>query len=298
MTHIPVGSRRPTASGVLRLFPVFLPMVSTSTHQGATPASGRITGLRSRQKSRTNHPRRMLHPGADRAADASEVTRFLAVTSGTSSWCLPSLETRWIAGSSSGRLGLVEAYLETERLILRRFTPDDADLLIELDSDPAVMRYLTGGEATTAEEVRERLLPYILSLYERWEGNFGLFAAHAKDSGDFVGWFHLRPEQEAPREEVELGYRLRQAEWDKGYATEGGRGLVDKGLTDLDVRFVWAATMTANVASQKVMEKIGMTLAETIPTPPDMQMCEGAERGGVRYQIDREGWRAAVESGG
>ena len=196
-------------------------------------------------------------------------------------------------------MGLVAAYLETERLTLRRFTPEDADVLIELDGDPAVMRYLPGGgEATTPEEVRERLLPYILSVYERWDGNFGLFAAHAKESGDFVGWFHLRPEHEAPQEEAELGYRLRQAEWGKGYATEGGRGLVDTGFTDLDVRLVWAATMTANVASQKVVEKIGMTLAEKIPTPPDMQMCEGAERGGFRYQIDREGWKAAVETGG
>ncbi len=181
----------------------------------------------------------------------------------------------------------MDLYLETERLTLRRFTPDDADLLIELDSDPAVMRYLTGGAATTAEEVRERLLPYILSVYERWNGDFGLFAAHARDSGDFVGWFHLLPEHEAPQKGVELGYRLRQAEWGKGYATEGARGLVDKCFAELDVRRVWAATMTVNVASQRVMEKIGMTLAEKIPTPPDMQTCEGAERGGWRYQIDR-----------
>jgi RimJ/RimL family protein N-acetyltransferase len=191
-------------------------------------------------------------------------------------------------------VGQVDPYVETERLTLRRFTHADADLLIELDSDPAVMRYLPGGgEATTAEAVRELVLPDILSGYEKWDGSFGLFAAYAKDSGDFVGWFHLRPSHGAPQDEVELGYRLRRAEWGKGYATEGGRGLVDKGFTDLGVRLVWAATMTANVASQKVMEKIGMTLAETIPTPPDMQMCEGAERGGVLYQIDRGGWERA-----
>jgi RimJ/RimL family protein N-acetyltransferase len=221
-------------------------------------------------------------------AQAAATAMSILVSLVTALMVLARLGTRWIAGSSSGRLGLVDAYLETERLTLCRFTPDDADLLIELDSDPAVMRYLTGGEATTAEEVRDRFLPYILSLYQRWDGNFGLFAAHAKDSGDFVGWFHLLPEQELQQKAVELGYRLRQAEWGKGYATEGGRGLVDKGFTDLDVHLVWAATMTANIASQKVMEKIGMTLAEKIPTPPDMQMCEGAERGGLRYQIDRE----------
>jgi len=88
----------------------------------------------------------------------------------------------------------VDTYLETERLALRRFTADDADLLIELDSDPAVMRYLTGGEPTAPEVVRERDLPNILAGYEKWGGNFGLFAAHEKDSGAFIGWFILRPE--------------------------------------------------------------------------------------------------------
>ena len=184
-------------------------------------------------------------------------------------------------------MALVNIYLETERLVLRRFTQDDADLLIELDSDPEVMRYLTGGVATPPELVRERDLPYVLAGYDRWDGNFGLFAAQEKD-GTFVGWFHLRPEQGAPLDEVELGYRLRRAAWGKGYATEGCRALVHKGFVDLGVRVVWAATMTANTASQKVMKKVGMRHVEAIPTPPDMQMCEGADLGGVRYEIRKE----------
>ncbi len=69
----------------------------------------------------------------------------------------------------------MDTYLETERLALRRFTADDADLLIELASDPAVMRYLTGGSPTAPEVVRERYLPNILGGYEKWGGNFGLF---------------------------------------------------------------------------------------------------------------------------
>jgi len=100
---------------------------------------------------------------------------------------------------------LVDTYLETERLALRRFTADDADLLIELDRDPAVMRYLTGGEATAPEVVRERDLPNILAGYEKWGGNFGVLAAHEKDSAAFIGWFILRPEPGGPLDEVELG---------------------------------------------------------------------------------------------
>ncbi|MFE9452015.1 GNAT family N-acetyltransferase [Streptomyces sp. NPDC006739] len=184
----------------------------------------------------------------------------------------------------------MDTYLETERLALRRFTGDDADLLIELDSDPAVMRYLSGGNPTAPEIVRERHLPNILAGYEKWGGRLGLFAAHEKDGGAFIGWFILRPEREGPLDEVELGYRLRQAAWGKGYATEGSRALLGKAFTELGVRTVWAETMSVNQGSRNIMEKLHMTLTATIPTPSDMQMVEGSELGGVRYEITKEQW--------
>lgn len=184
----------------------------------------------------------------------------------------------------------VDTYLKTERLTLRRFTAEDADLLIELDSDAAVMRYLTGGSPTAPEIVRERHLPNIIAGYRKWGGGLGLFAAHEKESGAFIGWFCLRPEPQGPPDEAELGYRLRQAAWGKGYATEGSRALLVKAFTDLDVRVVWGETMVVNRGSRNVMEKLAMTLAETIPTPPDMEMVEGSEHGGVRYEITKEQW--------
>lgn len=184
----------------------------------------------------------------------------------------------------------VDLFVQTERLALRRFTADDADLLIELDSDPAVMRYLTGGEPTAPEIVRERDMPSILGVYDRWDGNFGLFAAHEKDSGAFIGWFCLRPELGGPADEVELGYRLRHEAWGKGYATEGSRALLQKAFTELHVRLVWGATMSVNLPSQNVMEKVGMTLAKTLATPDDMLMVEGSELGGVQYEIAKEQW--------
>lgn len=184
----------------------------------------------------------------------------------------------------------MEPYVQTERLVMRRFTADDADALIELDSDAAVMRYLTGGEPTPPEDIRERDLPSILACYPRWDGKFGLFAAQEEDGGAFVGWFCLRPKIDGPLDVVELGYRLRQDAWGKGYATEGSRALLSKAFTELDVRSVWGATMRLNLASQKVMEKVGMTVAEVIPTPEDMQMVEGSELGGLRYEITKDQW--------
>ena len=154
----------------------------------------------------------------------------------------------------------MSTYLTTERLTLRPFAADDADLLIELDSDPAVMRYLSGGEPTAPEVVRDLGMPSLLAGYDRWAGDFGLFAAYERDGGAFVGWFCLRPERDGPLDEVELGYRLRQEAWGKGYATEVSAALLAKAFTELDVRVVWGETMALNRASQKVMEKVGMTV--------------------------------------
>src|SRR5690348_15555491 len=153
------------------------------------------------------------------------------------------------------------------------------------------MRYLTGGEPTAPEHYRERGLRNILAGYERWGGNLGLFAAYDKEHGAFVGWFLLRPEPEGPLDEVELGYRLRQAAWGRGYATEGSRALLRKAFTELGVRMIWAETMSVNHGSRNIMAKLGMTHTDTVPTPPDMQAVEGSEHGGVRYEITAERWR-------
>jgi RimJ/RimL family protein N-acetyltransferase len=184
------------------------------------------------------------------------------------------------------------SYLETERLALRRFTADDADLLIELDSDPEVMRYLTGGEPTAPEVVRNDDIPAILASYERWGGDFGTFAAYEKDGNTFIGWLYLRPgrEPDAPLDVADIGYRLRRSAWGNGYATEGSQALLHKGFTELGLRLVWAETAVVNRRSRNVMEKLGMTLTRAIPTPPDMAMIDGAEHGGVEYEITKEQW--------
>lgn len=182
-------------------------------------------------------------------------------------------------------------YLESERLVLRQFTAQDAGLLIELDSDPAVMRFLTGGQPSMSDdEVRDEVIPNLLAAYDRWNGRFGLFAAYEKETGAFIGWFCLRPERSGPLDQVELGYRLRRAAWGKGYATEGSAALVDKGFSELGVSTVWGETMALNLSSQRVMEKVGMSVVKSLPTPDDMQGVEGAERGGFRFEITKEQW--------
>src|SRR5437764_491557 len=175
----------------------------------------------------------------------------------------------------------MEIFLETERLLLRRFTEDDVDNLVELDSDPDVMRFINGGRSTPREEIGSDVLPAFLAYYERFSG-YGFWAAVEKSSGRFVGWFHFRPAAAAAPGEIELGYRLRRSAWGKGYATEGSRALIDKGFAELGVRRVVASTMVVNVASRRVMEKAGLRFVRTFHQPwPDH--LEGEEEGDVEY---------------
>jgi RimJ/RimL family protein N-acetyltransferase len=78
----------------------------------------------------------------------------------------------------------VHVFLKTERLVLRRFTGDDVDLLVELDSDPEVMHFITGGRATPRREVETEILPAYLEYYERCAG-YGYWAAVERSTGTF-----------------------------------------------------------------------------------------------------------------
>jgi RimJ/RimL family protein N-acetyltransferase len=190
----------------------------------------------------------------------------------------------------------MQVYLETERLILRRFTPADADLLVELDGDPEVMRYLSGGPATPREKIEQEILPAWLRYYERSD-RYGFWAAIEKSSGDFIGWFHFRPHPSDPDDQPELGYRLRRVAWGKGFGTEGSRALINKGFTEFGVRRVVASTYQDNSGSRRVMEKCGLTFVRTFKYEGDdsAEIWEGDD---VEYALTREDWERQQAAAG
>jgi RimJ/RimL family protein N-acetyltransferase len=183
--------------------------------------------------------------------------------------------------------------LETSRLTLRQFTEHDADNLFELNSDPEVMRYL-GGRPTPREEIRDQIIPFHLAVYDRLD-RLGTWAAESSATGEFLGWFHFRPGQDSDITNIDLGYRLRRPAWNKGYATEGSRALIDMGFTGVGVKRVFAHTMTVNAASRRVMEKCGLTLMRTIPYEGAFEI-EGAEHGEVEYALTKPEWEARTRS--
>ena len=148
-----------------------------------------------------------------------------------------------------------EPWLLTLRLALAAITPRHANELYELDADPRVMRYIGSGRASTREQIDGvmRRLPRAYALYP----GLGTWRATRRDNGDFVGWFALK--YIAGTAEVEVGYRLRYAAWDRGYATEGARELVRYGFDDLGLYRIIGVTHPDNAASQRVLEKAGLT---------------------------------------
>ncbi|KHL13395.1 RimJ/RimL family protein N-acetyltransferase [Mumia flava] len=185
----------------------------------------------------------------------------------------------------------MDVLLETDRLVLRWFTPDDADDLVALDADPAVMRFINGGSATPRDEIVDDVLPALVASRQRADG-YGYWAAVERDTGRFVGWFHLRPGRDAGPDEPELGYRLRRDAWGRGYAAEGSRALVDHAFADLGASRVYAEAMAVHTASRRVMEKSGLRYVRTFHADWPVRI-DGDEHGDVEYAITREEWEAA-----
>jgi RimJ/RimL family protein N-acetyltransferase len=146
--------------------------------------------------------------------------------------------------------------LETPRLLLRRWRPDDITALARLNADPEVMEYFPAR--LSLEETR--------ALVDRIEAGFeangyGLWAVEVSDGGDIVGLVGLSPVGApypfAPA--VEVAWRLARHAWGKGYATEAARASVRFGFDTLALDEIVALTSVLNGRSRRVMERIGMT---------------------------------------
>ena len=181
--------------------------------------------------------------------------------------------------------------LETGRLRLRRFTIEDVDLLVALDSDPEVMRFITDGVPTPRATYSEVILPRWLALYESLP-LLGYWAAEDRDKGGFLGWFHLRPDRIDP-DEQELGYRFMRAAWGRGLATEGAAAVVRHGFESVGPEKISARTLAGNLASQRVMRKCGLAFERRFVYPDDVIPGRPeSERAAVKYSITRADWLA------
>jgi RimJ/RimL family protein N-acetyltransferase len=149
--------------------------------------------------------------------------------------------------------------LRTDRLLLRRWRPDDRLPFARLNSDPQVVEYLAGA---LTREASDALADRIEAHFERH--GFGLWAVEVPGEdtpfAGFIGLVTARFEAHfTPC--IEIGWRLDAAYWNRGYATEGARAAVQFGFLSLKLEEIVSFTACANVRSRRVMEKLGMTRA-------------------------------------
>lgn len=143
--------------------------------------------------------------------------------------------------------------IETPRLYLRRFIPEDESIFLEIEADERLTKYI---HKRSAEESRA-LFSYILESYTREDG-LGRWGLFDPVTDDFIGVGLLAPSLYDPSY-IELGYRLHQQYWGRGLASEMAKALVRYGLHTLQLKEIVAVIDPENKASEKVLLNSGFT---------------------------------------
>jgi RimJ/RimL family protein N-acetyltransferase len=155
--------------------------------------------------------------------------------------------------------------LETERLVLRRLTPDDAAVVLELLNQPSYLRFIGDKGVRTLDDARAYIVNGPIDSYERH--GHGLYLCLLKDGGEPIGLCGLlrRPGLDDP----DVGYALLPAFWSKGYAFEAASAVMAYGRDTLGLGRIVAIVSPDNDASIRILEKLGLTFSGMIRLSED-----------------------------
>ena len=151
--------------------------------------------------------------------------------------------------------------LETDRLLLRHLVLDGLDELCALYRDPEIRKYFPEG-VLTREETQEEL-EWHMNGHPRYP-ELGLWATVHKETGKFIGRCGLLPWEIDDKLEVEIAYLLDKVFWHQGLATEAAQGILKYGFEKLNLSRLICLIDPGNIASQRVAERIGMTLERRV----------------------------------
>lgn len=170
--------------------------------------------------------------------------------------------------------------LRTDRLILRSWRESDVQPWAAMNADPEVRKYL--GDLLTCEQSAASMARFQAQLDER---GFGFWAVEVQGTGEFIGFTGLDQADEGmPFTGIEIGWRLARSAWGHGYATEAALASLAFGFETLALPEIVSVTTVANLRSQAVMQRIGMTRdpAEDFDDPSEP---DGPLRRNVLYRI-------------
>jgi RimJ/RimL family protein N-acetyltransferase len=145
--------------------------------------------------------------------------------------------------------------IETERLNLHTWTNEDTVPFIEMCADRKVMEFLS--EPLTPDEAKTT----IRRIKDHFKKHgFGLYALEKKDTKSFIGFtgFMIPNFEHYFTPCIEIGWRIKNDEWKQGYATEAAKACLNFGFKKLGFEKVYSFTSIHNLASQRVMQKIGL----------------------------------------
>ena len=174
--------------------------------------------------------------------------------------------------------------LETERLILRKWTDADAESLFHYAKDPAVGP-AAGWQPHQSVEESRNVIRNLLNGAE-------CYAICEKGSDEAIGSIELRlnghTDMTDRDDECELGYWLGKPFWGRGYMPESAKEILRHGFEDLGMNVIWCGYYDGNQKSKRVQEKLGFTYHHTCQKVPVPQMHE--VRVGHTNQMTKEQW--------
>lgn len=143
--------------------------------------------------------------------------------------------------------------IETTRLCLTRFRNEDLNRYAAIMGEDEVGKWFPGGKGYTIEQATKSLG----SILKHWEKHgFGIYAVTRKEDGILLGRCGLNFIDETS--EVEVDFVIARNFWRRGYATEAAKACLDQGFESLNLDKIIALSKPENIASRRVMEKVGM----------------------------------------
>ena len=155
--------------------------------------------------------------------------------------------------------------LETERLVLRKISVDDAEFIIELLNLPSFLRYIGDKEVRNAADAVRYIETGPIASYERF--GFGLYLVELKETGVSIGICGLLKRDSLP--DVDVGFAFLPSYWSQGYAFESASAVITYGREVLGLRRIVAITSLDNSASMRLLEKIGLKFERLIKLAED-----------------------------
>lgn len=150
--------------------------------------------------------------------------------------------------------------LETDRLILRRFTVGDAQFILALLNEPSFLRYIGDKNVRNLEDARQYILSGPIASYEK--NGFGLYLVELKESTTPIGMCGLLKREELP--DPDIGFAFLPAVWGKGFASEAAAAVLKDAHQKLRLERILAITSLDNDTSIKLLERLGFTFQRAI----------------------------------